>query len=142
MRHIADQEGNLWHNDVKRIEELTSGVGDHGVQACQPFQCPLCWVLNLEGRNPGPEDEAYMRTIKRATLDAIYGISRSTVAGHMGRISQLVTNSEQIGKTHTLEPRGPFPLKDSLGMGLAVDIIQKYIHAKGRTEPVVQTSVL
>ena len=69
-------------------------------------------------------------------------MSRSTVAGHRGRISQLVTSAERIGKTPTLEPRGPFPLKDSLGMDLAVDIIQKSIHAKGRTEPVVQTSVL
>ena len=53
-----------------------------------------------------------------------------------------MTNTERIGKTPTLEPRGPFPLKDSLGMGLATDIIQKSIHTKDRTEPVVQTSVL
>ena len=142
MRHIADQEGNPWHNDAKRIEELTSATGAHGVQACQPFQCPVCWMRNLEGREPGPGDEAYMRTIKRATLDAICGVSRSTVAAHRGRIGQLVKNAERIGKTPTLEPRGPFPLKDSLGMGLAVDIIQKSIHAKGYNEPVVQTGVL
>jgi hypothetical protein len=138
MRHVEDQEGNPWHNDAKRIEELSSGVGAHGVHACQPFQCPLCWMRNLESRNPGPGDEAYMRTIKRATLDAICGISRSTVAGHRGRINQLVINAERIGKTPTLEPRGPFPLKDSMGMGLAVDILQKSVHAKGRNEAVVQ----
>ena len=49
-----------------------------------------------------------------------------------------MTNAERIGKTPTLEPRGPFPLKDSLGIGLVVDIIQKSMHAKGRNEPVVK----
>ena len=83
-----------------------------------------------------------MRTIKRATLDAIYGISRSTVAGHGEKINQLVTNADCIGKIPTLEPRGGFPLKDSLGMGLVVGIIQKSIHAKGRNEDVVQAITL
>ena len=99
-------------------------------------------MRNIEGRNPGPLDDAYVSTFRRATLDAINGKSRSTIGGHRRRTIKLVANAERINKTPSLQPRGPFPLVDQVGMGLAVEILQESLHAVGRNEAVVQAETL
>ena len=142
MRRIQDEDGNPWHNDARRLREINSAVGAEGAHACSVFQCPTCWMRNLEGRDPGPLDAAYVRSIRRATLDALYGMSRGTIAQHRGRVLTAVRNAERIRKTPSLPPRGPLPQSDPLGMGLAVDIIQKSIHARGVNEVTVQTETL
>ena len=142
IRRIHDQMGNPWHKDEERVAEIESAAGAEGVHAVLPFQCPTCWMRNLENRDPGPGDGAYLRSIRRATLDAINGLSRPTIAHHRGRAARMVANAERIGKTPSLLPRGPMPLGDTVGMSLAVDILQYSIHAKGRTEEVVQPDTL
>ena len=81
-------------------------------------------------------------SIRRANLDAINGKSRNTISGHKRRTRELVDNAVRINKTPTLEPRGPFPLVDQVGMGLAVDIIQKSLVTSGRNERVIQAETL
>ena len=81
-------------------------------------------------------------SIRRANLDAINGKSRNTISGHKRRTRELVDNAVRINKTPTLEPRGPFPLVDQVGMGLAVDIIQKSLVTSGRNEKVIQAETL
>ena len=141
-RDTYDQEGNIWFNNGKRIREMTAAVGAAGVHAIQPFQCPTCWVRNLEHRDPGAGDAAYVRTIRRAILDGINGVSRATIAQHRGRVKEVVRNAERINKTPSLHPRGPMPLGDPLGMGVAVDILQKSVHARGAHEKYVQVETL
>ena len=80
--------------------------------------------------------------LRRANLDAMAGKARGTINDHRLRTLELVRNAERINKTPTLEPRGPFPLKDLVGMGLAVDITQKSLVAKGKNEAVVQAETL
>ena len=140
MRRIEDEQGNPWHNDEKRIYNLNTGA--KGVHCCAPFQCEVCWMRNLEGRDPGPLDEAYVQSIRRANLDAISGKSRHTISGHRRRNKRIVDNAVRINKTPSLQPRGPLGLEDPVGMSLAVDILQESLHAKGRNEPVVQAETL
>ena len=140
MRRVYDEEGNRWHKDAERVKNLNSGVS--GAHCSIPFQCEICWIRNLEYRNPQPEDDPYLMTIRRANLDAMAGKSRHTLAGHRRRTTEMVNHAVRIGKTPSLQPRGPFPLGDQVGMGLAVDIIQKSLVARGKTEAVVQAETL
>lgn len=140
MRRVTDEDGNPWHKDEDRCQKLNTGV--EGVNCCMPFQCECCWIRNLEGRDPTRGDEAYMMTIRRANLDAMAGKARDTIRAHRRRTKRLVDNALRINKTPGVKERGPFPLRDETGMGLAVDIIQESLHAVGRIEPVVQAETL
>lgn len=112
------------------------------VQVCMPFQCELCWMRNLEGRDIRlPQDFAYVRAIRRANLDAMYGIARATIDGHRREQMSIVRYAEEIHKTPSLEPRGPMPVGDLVGMGVAVDLLQKTLRAKGRKAAHIQFSV-
>ena len=114
VRKIVDEAGNPWHKDAQRIHHLNTGV--KGVHCSLPFQCEVCWMRNLEYRNPSIGDDAYVMTLRRANLDAMAGKARGTINDHRLRTLELVRNAERINKTPTLEPRGPFPLKDQVGM--------------------------
>ena len=140
MRRIEDEQGNPWHNDEKRVYNLNTGV--KGVHCCATFQCEVCWMRNLEGRDPGPLDWAYVQSIRRANLDSMAGKSRHTISGHRRRNLRIIENATRINKTPSLEPRGPVELGDPSGMSLAVDILQESIHAEGRNEAVVQAETL
>ena len=75
-------------------------------------------------------------------MDAMSGKSKYTIAGHKQRTIELVNNAVRINKTSSLQPRGPFPLADQVGMGLAVDIVQKLVVSRGKTEKVIQAETL
>lgn len=60
------------------------------------------------------------------------GRAKSTVEAHVGRIAETIRYCRLINKTPRLEPRGPFPLGDLVGMGLAVDMLMKSLVAKGQ----------
>ena len=107
-----------------------------------PFQCEVCWMRNLEGRNPTRGDEAYVQSIRRANLDAMAGKARGTIRAHRRRSGRIVTNSTRINKTPGLRARGPFEIDDFVGMSLAIDILQESLYARGRNEPVVQSETL
>ena len=100
-------------------------------------------MRNLEGRDPvtGPDD-VYQACIKRANLDAMLGKSPLTIANHTRETRTVVKNAAMINKTPSYYPRGPFPLGDSVGMGLAVDMQLKSLTAKGRIRKHVQFSTL
>ena len=50
MAKKIDAEGNLWHNQSKQEKPLKTGV--RGAHVAIPFQCEVCWIMNLEGRLP------------------------------------------------------------------------------------------
>ena len=91
-----------------------------------------CWMRNLENRDPTREDLPYVQCIRRANLDAITGMSRATVNSHRLETLTTVRNAAGLNKTPSLHERGPFPLADQLGMGTAVDMLEKSRKAKGR----------
>lgn len=130
--------GNPWHKQAERVKRLNQGV--KGVHVCIPFQCEVCWIRNLEGRDvlPGGRDEGYLMTLRRANLDAMAGKAKSTISKHVAEVKMMVKNSLRVGKTPTLPPRGPFPLKDEFGMGLAVDMLQRSITSVGKIEKFIQ----
>ena len=91
--------------------------GVEGAHLCIPFQCEVCWIRNLEGRDPrGSEDECFMVCIRRANLDSMAGKSQLTIVAHLRETMTVVNNASLINKTPSYHPRGPFPMADSVGM--------------------------
>jgi hypothetical protein len=54
----------------------------------------------------------------------------------------VIKTANFINKTPSYHPKGPFPLFNPIGMGLAVDILLKSLVAKGRLEEHAQFSTL
>jgi len=131
MPGIVDEEGNPWHNEEARRQQMMEGV--EGSHLRIPFQCKLCWYWNLEGRNPTlGRDNVYLTCIHQANLDSMLGKSPLTIRAHRSQTLASLQNAMRIGKTPAYHPRGPFPVGDPVGMSLAVDMLLKSLVAKGR----------
>ncbi len=126
-----DAGGNVWYQQEDREFDINHGAA--GAHASIPFQCERCWILNLEGRLPIAErDDAYLMIIRRANLDAMSGRAVSTSKTHADEIKRVVRNCALIGKTPNIPPRGPMPLADVVGMGVAVDMITRSLTSESR----------
>jgi hypothetical protein len=66
-------------------------------------------------------DDAYVMMIRQANLDAMGGRAVATIEAHASAILQAVLNCRQ--KTPTTPPRGPMPMSDSVGIGLAMELL-------------------
>jgi hypothetical protein len=127
--HIG-RVGQPWHKEEERHKRLSQGVDKSHM--CIPFQCKVCWMRNLEGRDPLPErDDVYKAYIKRENLDAMLGKLPLTIANHVRETRAVIKNAELINKTPLYYPRRPYPLGNSVGMGLAVDMELKSLVARG-----------
>ncbi len=132
---------NPWHKESKRQEQMRTGV--EGAHLCIPFQCEVCWVSNLEGRDPrGESDEVYLACIRRANLDAMLGKSPLMIRAHRREMIAVFENSRLIGKTPAYHPRGPFSVGNPVGMSLVVNVLIKSLVAKGGIANHVQFSTL
>lgn len=90
-------------------------------------------MINLERRLPmAGLDDVYVSLIRRANLDAMAGRAKSSIAGHVVATLRSVKNCQLIRKTPTIEVRGPMPLHDTIGMGVAVEMITYSLTAKPR----------
>ena len=118
---------------MKRINE-----GVAGAHAIMPFQCASCWMQNLERREIRAGDETFVHCINRVNLDAINGKAKATILSHKRQVNSIVNNAAWINKTPSLEPRGPMPLDDEVGMGVAVDMLTKSIFARGQIRDTIQ----
>ena len=138
LKKLEDELGNPWHKQEDHAYRVNHDI--KGVHAVIPFQCEVCWMRNLEGRSPLPEglDSAYVMTTRRANIDAMAGKARGTIAKHVAEVKLMVINSELIGKTPNLHVRGPYPLADVMGMGVAVNMLQRSITSKGRIKDHIQ----
>jgi hypothetical protein len=139
MATLHDEEGDPWVKQSVREARLNTGV--KGIHAVSPFQCEICWMRNLEGRDPvadDPKDQQYIQCIRRASLDAMAGRTKSTVEALLRRGNEVIRNGKTIGRTPCLEQRGPFPIGDLVGMGWAVDLLLKSLLSQGRVDEWIQ----
>jgi len=60
------------------------------------------------------------------------GRAVATIEGHVAVVKQTIQNLRLIRKTPTIPHRGPMPLADNLGMGMAVDMLYSSLLAKPR----------
>jgi hypothetical protein len=124
-------------------QAASDDAGREGSHLCIPFQCELCWICNIEGKEPTPErDDLYITCIRQANLDAMLGKSPLTIKAHRRETLAALENASRIGKTPAYHPREPFPMADEVGMSLAVDMLLKSLQAKGRILDHVQFATL
>jgi hypothetical protein len=64
------------------------------------------------------------------------------IVAHLCETATVVSNTVLINKMPLYQPRGPFPLADSVGMSLAVDMLVESLVSRGRIERQIQFSTI
>ena len=101
-----------------------------------PFQCKICHVRNLLGRDPRPseEHEKLMRFIRHCNLDAMWSWEPATVAANLGEARRLRGTAADLGLESLVSPMGPFLLKDSLGLHAGLAVLHRAQDKTGKHE--------
>ena len=119
-----DDEGNydiLWRNKAPNLDDFeVARNGDHLI--C-PFLCDTCvfWILRKEEPKPHrPKDALLLGDIRRATLDAFWSHSSSTMKGNARLAQRVIDDAETRGLTGPYHDPGPAPSWDICGYQVAV----------------------
>jgi hypothetical protein len=123
----ADEAGFEWRPRTDATRHRVARPGDH---LLVPFQCDLCSFRNICSRNPAadsPQDTFLLCCIHRANLDAVWGREPSTVNATLRGVHQLITLWRVAHIPVELPAQGPFPVSDSLGLRVAVDMLIKLL---------------
>ena len=92
-----------------------------------PFQCDHCWFINLNLRCPNeffPADARLMSYIRRVNLDMFWSKEGSTVGATYRALKKARGLSEQLGLTPVRIVVGPWPLGDTVGFQIALEILR------------------
>ena len=90
------------------------------------FQYDDCHFQNLKKRAPGASDTdgVLLLCIRRANLDALWARKPGTVHSNR-REGAVIELSKQLGLENPYPGRGPYPVKDSFGMGVAAMMLMR-----------------
>ena len=132
--HIAkpeNDEGMQWkkRQDVERF--LHARNGD---MLCAPFQCDLCWFVNLKGREVDSNslgDQRLLRYIRRVNLDVMWSSEESTVRNTLSDLRKGRALSSELDLASVDVPLGPWPVGDQLGFQVAIKLLRA-LQRKGR----------
>jgi hypothetical protein len=133
----TDDDGFDWR---PRETLLRYRVARNGDNLITTFQCDLCCFRNLQQRDPLPDvpkDNLLLCVIRRALLDALWGREPQTVEATLRAARSMVSQWQKVGLTPQFPPLGPFPVCDSLGMGVAVAMLLKTLEP-GKYSPQYQ----
>ena len=98
-----------------------------------PFQCNLCHFRNLTNRDSGKSaaDVKLVVSIRRANLDAFWAREPGTVGSTRREGVKIRKLGDSMGLINLFPATGPFPLEDTMGMGIVVCMLQRSLD-KGR----------
>lgn len=120
-----DADGEIILEEKDKMRYLEARDGDHLVT---PFQCEICHVRNIIGRDPQYDLASDIRLIKllrRASLDAFWSSEPKTVAGTLREARRGLRIASSLGfRDKLFTPLGPYPLKDTFGMRSAVIMLE------------------
>jgi hypothetical protein len=122
---LTDDDGFDWRPVEDSFRYKQARDGDHLLTA---FQCDLCWFRNLQQRDPLSQldrDDLLLCCIRRANLDAVWGREPLTVQATLRSAIQLMRLWDKVGMSPQFPLIGPFPVRDSLGMGVTVAMLLK-----------------
>jgi hypothetical protein len=123
-------------------EEKRFTYGRAGDQFVTRFQCDICHFVNIRERLPNIKilsDSKLLSFIRRATLDAMWSRESGTVEKNLYLVKRSLTSFAkfEISPDKALPKMGPCPIKDDVGMSLAVAMLDRSLDA-GRTEETLQ----
>ena len=123
-------------SEENKLRHQVERNGDHLMIS---LQCELCHFRDLKGLDSvkGDADIRLLMTIRCATLDAFWAREPSTVEGTRRDSKKTMEISQSLSLDDTLPEMGPFALKDTKGMGLAVCILIRSLD-KGRHQSTLQ----
>jgi hypothetical protein len=120
---------DLRGNDQTRPGDETRHLaGRDGDNLLLPFQCEICHIRNMCGRDPIeglPSDEMLKIYIRRASIDAFWSREPAMVRAHLREARQMEKEAREVGLTSFSDPIGPWPLRDVMGMRAAVAVLQR-----------------
>ena len=123
INELTDEDGTRMYDCES--DRLRYKVGIDGAHLVSPFQCDLCLFRTLYARNPRRDlaDMEHLKVIRRINLDVIWSREPSTIAKNIGYLNNLIVTCESSGFTPQLPSLGPFPFKDTIGIGLAFSML-------------------
>ena len=111
--------------EENRYQEARNGDHLSGI----PFQCDLCQFRNLNQRDPISSFGKDMNTlvaIRGANLDSFWGREPSTVTSNLRLIRQIHNvGRHNLSMEEGLPTMMPFPIKDIVGMGPAIILLEQ-----------------
>ena len=125
--HVAlplNDEGLVWRRRQDKDRFMHARDGDMWLA---PFQCDLCWFINLTGREAMPGirlDNRLLGYIRRANLDYFWSRATSTVGANFRWLKKEMKFSQELGMNPISVAMGPWPLGDQQGFQLAIVILK------------------
>jgi hypothetical protein len=105
-----DKAGEILIDDLESAKRFL--VAQDGDNPMTPFQCDVCHFIKLIGQEP-------------FNFDACWTREASMVGGILLEAKISLAIATQLGHTYSLFfPRGPNSVVDSMGMGIAVVMVQ------------------
>lgn len=119
-----NDEGQLWK---KKKDDERFDTAREGDTLFSPFQCDVCWFINLKGRLWNPhriEDRLCIGVIRRVNLDMFWSREPSTVRGMFRIYDQARRASDALGiQTSVHIQQKAWDLEDRVGFGVAMVIL-------------------
>jgi hypothetical protein len=114
-------------------------VGINGSHLITAFQCDKCWFRNLKGRDPNNHntDVLLLVAIRRANLDAMWSLEPGTIENNAREIRRGVRESALVGLRPPYPAMGPWEVGDSIGFGIAIQMLLRSLD-NGRRSDYVQ----
>ena len=92
-----------------------------------PFQCDVCWFINIHKRMPNeefPSDAQLMCYIRRVNLDMFWSREPATVNSTLRSLLKGRQMSQQLGLPPVQLKMGPWPMSDTIGFQIALEILK------------------
>ena len=106
-----------------------------------PFQCETCHFRNLTKKDPMASHAGHqdcLLHIRRCNLDSFWSRESSTVRAQLREGLGVESTGARWGMGPMTPPLGPFPLEDSVGMRVALSLVDRSQDKTGRHETHVQ----
>ncbi|KAL7565747.1 hypothetical protein ACA910_010187 [Epithemia clementina (nom. ined.)] len=125
----------------KELKEMFTSArpGNHFMT---PFQCEVCQFRIIYGREPvqsSTPDGWALACMVRANIDAFWSRRPSTVKANLQEVNRIMGQANQLGIMSPMFgfDRGPFPLRDTMGMVPAILLLQRSLD-RGKNSPTIQ----
>ena len=128
-----NDEDSEWKKEKEEEHFLCAQNGD---MLLAPYQCDYCWFVNLQRREANlvfPADKLLMAYIRQVNLDMMWAREESTVASTLGQFCKGRDLSLELGLTPVEVLVGPWPVEDSQGFQIAIDLLEAS-QQKGRND--------
>ena len=109
-----------------KVDEKIFLVGRDGDPLLQPFQCDLCWFMNIQKRSPRENsrtDRQLLGYTRRINLDLLWIRANGTVAASLGTYKKSLEDACKLGTTPSYESPGPRPVKYDMGFGCPLEML-------------------